>query len=216
MKTTFRAMLAASALTFLTLPTMAQARPSTDEAGTLQSAQSSALWNDANRSVLKTALADRERHGLDHIMFLPDDADQRSHTVVEKAYTQAALAYAQALAQGAVDPASLHDVYTISRPTADLGEALSNALRDGVLEQWLGGLAPSDDEYRKLSDAYLAANRDTAKQVPTIALTKSIHVGDTNPQVPEIANQLVDDGYLKRWPRLSEQARGLDKWIAAG
>ena len=198
MKTTLRAMLAASALTFLTLPTMAQARLSTDKAGTPQSAQSSAPWNDANRSILKRVLADRERHGLDHIMFLPDDADQGSDTVVEKAYTQAALAYAQALAQGVVDPASLHDVYTISRPTADLGEALSNALRDGVLEQWLGGLAPSDDEYQKLSDAYLAANRDTATQVPTIALTKSIHVGDTNPQVPEIANQLVDDGYLTK------------------
>lgn len=106
MKTTFRAMIAASALTFLILPTMAQAGLSTDEAGAPQTVQSSAPWNDANRGVLKTALADRERHGLDHLMFLPDDADQGSDTVVEKAYTQAALAYAQALAQGVVDPAS--------------------------------------------------------------------------------------------------------------
>ena len=97
MKTTPRAMLAASALTFLILPTMAQARLGTDKAGTPQSAQSSAPWNDANRSILKRVLADREHHGLDHIMFLPEDADRGSDTVVEKAYTQAALAYAQAL-----------------------------------------------------------------------------------------------------------------------
>ena len=36
---------------------------------------------------------------------------------------------------------------------------------------------------------------------------------DVKPK-PHDADSAATD--LKRWPRLSEQARGLDKWIAAG
>jgi len=104
--------------------------------------------------------------------------------------------YARALAQGSTDPSTLHEVYTIARPTADLRRQLTNALRNETLGPWLDGLPPNDDEYRQLSIAYLAANGTTETQAPKMTLTESIHVGDTNPGIAAIVQQLTADGYL--------------------
>ena len=196
MRITLRTMLAATALACLTSPTMALSTSDGAQDSVAQPTQSGALWTNANRDTLKRKLADRARHGLDRITFLPADADQGSKARAENIYNQAALDYARALAVGAVDPSALHGVYTVTRPTVELAEPLRNALRDGRLAEWLDGLAPGDNEYKLLSEAYLTASRDTAERVSTIAPGESIHVGDVTPRVPMIARQLVNDGYL--------------------
>ncbi len=61
----------------------------------------------------KHALARRDRHGLDHMIFLPADADRGTEHSIERNYNEAALDYARALAQGVADPSALHEVYTI-------------------------------------------------------------------------------------------------------
>jgi len=193
-----RAMLAATALTCLTSPTLAQSTSDGPQDSAARSAQSDTLWTNANRDALRKELTERARHGLDHIAFLPTDVDQRSKAKMEQAYNQAALDYAQALAVGVVDPSSLHHVYTVARPVVELAEPLRTALRNGHLGQWLDGLPPGDNEYKLLSQAYLAASRDTAERIATIAPGKSIHVGDVSSRVPMIAGQLVDDGYLAK------------------
>ena len=68
------------------------------------------IWSAQARDVLRQALAGRARHGLDHVTFLPADADKGAPAMVDVAYTRAALAYADALAHGRVDPKSLHKV----------------------------------------------------------------------------------------------------------
>ncbi|WP_375270849.1 L,D-transpeptidase family protein [Sphingomonas sp.] len=157
-------------------------------------------WSDANRATFRSVLAQRDRHGLDRVAFLSPVADSGDAASVTKAYNKAALDYAAALAHGLSDPSSLHEVYTVARPTSDPETELATALRDGTLEQWLNGLAPDDAEYRSLSDAYRAAVRATATGAPTIPVTKSIHAGDTDPRVAAIARQLADDGYLAQVP----------------
>lgn len=195
-KLTFCVLLTSIALTapvFSTSASGATTRP-------VPPSQWHSLWTGSNRAALKQALADRARHGLDHVTFLAGDVDEQSEADAAKAYTEAAMAYAGALAQGMVDPSSLHDVYTISRPAPELDGALGDALRQNRLAPWLDGLAPAQPEYRLLSQAYLAASRSADAQKPAIVLTKSIHVGDINPRVPEIVDQLVDDGYLTARP----------------
>ncbi len=194
-KSTFRVTLAMIALVSPALPTMAQTSTSGVQTSSIPSSKAQSLWTDTNRAALKLALADRARHGLDHVTFLPRDIDNQSGTDADEAYQKAAMAYAHALSQGMVDPASLHDVYTIARP-ADQAAALDDALRQNRLAQWLESLAPADTEYRMLSQAYLQAQRNIDDPKPVIALADSIHVGDVNSRVPEIVDQLIDDGYL--------------------
>jgi hypothetical protein len=39
------------------------------------------------------------------------------------------------------------------RPRADLRAGLARAMQEGKLDEWLEGLAPNDDNYRRLSQA---------------------------------------------------------------
>jgi murein L,D-transpeptidase YcbB/YkuD len=197
---TFRILLATITLTSSALPVMAQALPGAAQTSPVLSSDWQTLWTEANRVALKQALADRARHGLDHVTFLPRNIDAQPTGDAARSYTKAAMTYAHALAQGMVDPSSLHDVYTIAQPTADQTERLGDALRRNRLAQWLDGLAPADPEYRSLSLAYLAASRNADNPKPVIPLANSIHMGDVNPRVPEIVDQLVEDGYLTARP----------------
>ena len=150
-KSTFCVTLATIALVSLALPTMAQTSPPGVQTSSIRSSEAQSLWTDTNRAALKQALADSTRHGLDHVTFLPRDLDHKAGADADEAYQKAAMAYAHALSQGMVDPASLHDVYTISRP-ADQTGTLDDALRQNRLAQWLESLAPTDPDtgcYRK-------------------------------------------------------------------
>lgn len=157
-------------------------------------------WSAADRRALETALEHRDRHGLDRLTFLADDAASLAPADRDAAYRRAALAYARALAGGAVDPSSLHEVYTVVRPVMDVPTGLAGAIRAHRLAAWLDGLAPRDAEYRQLSAAYLAAGERPAHDAPPIAVQASVHPGERDPSIPRITGQLIDDGYLAATP----------------
>lgn len=159
-------------------------------------------WDDASRSALLAALADRSRHGLDRVSFL-----EGGDGTTEAALSQAALRFAGALARGLVDPTSLHDPFTLSKASvvdADLKRALAAALAEGRITEWLAGLAPQDDEYMRLSRAYLDLRTQPQDDGSPALGGKLLKVGDSDPRVPAIAEQLAAGGYL---PAVEEALR---------
>ncbi len=151
-----------------------------------------AVWSAGNIETFDRVLADRARHGLDRIAFLADPAEDG-----DVARTKAALDYAGALAQGRVDPTSLHDVYTLPRPKLDLAAGLARALAKGDLAAWFEGLAPQDPEYKALSDAYLAFSAKATVATPVQAIPSGvIRIGNRDARVATIVEQLVESGYL--------------------
>jgi murein L,D-transpeptidase YcbB/YkuD len=171
------------------------------------------LWSPANVAALDTALADRARHGLDHVQFLPPAADGTSAPVRDVALTKAALGYAKALARGYADPAALHQVYTLPGPKVDIAAGLATALKDGSLASWLEGLPPQDAEYAQLSAAYLRFSRAASTDAPA-ELTNSglIRVGDRDARVPAIVGQLIENAYL---PPHETKEPAAAQWTAA-
>lgn len=155
-----------------------------------------AAWTAANVAAFDQILADRARQGLDRVEFLPAPADG-APPVDDAARTKAALDYAGALAQGRIDPASLHQVYTLPRPKVDLATGLSRALAKGDLVAWFDGLPPQDAEYKQLSDAYLAFSAKASTATPVQAIPSGvIRVGNRDARVATIVEQLAESGYL--------------------
>ena len=154
------------------------------------------VWTNAAAKALDTALQDRKQNGLDRVSFLPDVGSTASLAKEEVARTQAALRYASALAKGIVDPAKLHEVYTIPRPDPDLFGALASAIEQDRLAKWFASLPPQDGDYDKLSKAYLQYASDTGSGADRISDKGLIHVGDDDPRVPAIAKQLRQGEYL--------------------
>ena len=159
-----------------------------------------AVWSADAAQTLARALATRQRNGLDHIQF-GSAAKQGTAAQSDVARTRAALAYAAALAHGLVDPSTLHKVYTIPQPDPDLAAGLLAALQAGTVGAWLDGLAPQDSDYRALSTAYLGyLNGAPDKNAPAIPDTKPIKLGDHDPRIANITQQLVSNGYLPASP----------------
>lgn len=155
-----------------------------------------AVWSPAAAKALDDAVAQRARNGLDQVDF-GKDGEALGSAAADVARTRLALAYASALASGYVDPKTLHEVYTIPRPSPDLAAGLLQALRSDHVGAWFASLAPQTDEYRKLSQAYLQ-NRQEAQHNANdrqITLADTIHPGDHDPRVPLIAAQLRALGY---------------------
>lgn len=166
-------------------------------------------WSSANVVAFDQVLADRAKHGLDHIVFLAKPADGAATDAGDAARTKAALDYAAALAHGRVDPASLHKVYTLPRPKADLAAGLARALARNDLTAWFEGRAPQDAEYKQLSDAYLAFNAKASVATPAQDIPAGvIHVGDSDARVSPIVEQLVESGYLPASVDASATAAG--------
>lgn len=156
-----------------------------------------AVWDEASRAALDAALADRKRHGLDLVSFLDNAAQRRGAAEIEVAYTEAALRYADALAHGFVDPAMLHQIYTLPRADIDVAAGLAAALASGTLREWLAGLAPGDDEYVRLSQAYLDFRAERQDALHPRIGEGIIRLGDSDSRVPIIVDQLIDDEYLE-------------------
>jgi L,D-transpeptidase YcbB len=158
--------------------------------------QQAMTWNDGATKALQDALAKAPAHGLRADMFLkgpvPDDAAER-HRVL----TQAALAYASALARGYVDPKSLGHIYTIPRPDPNLRTGLARALESNNLGSWLDSLAPQTEEYRAISRAYLHF-RQRAAQSRAVAVPEGdvIRPGERDPRIPGIVAALQASEYL--------------------
>lgn len=156
-----------------------------------------ALWSPQSAQALTAAIGDRSRHGLDHVAFALDGTGDPGSADADVALSRVALAYAQALAVGRVDPATLHEVYSLPRPTIDIVAGLGRALATQTLAGWLDSLAPQDADYRALSEAYLRFSRAATTAMPAETLSGGIiRVGDRDARVAAIAGQLAESGYL--------------------
>ena len=154
------------------------------------------MWSDATAAQFDKALAARGQNGLDRVDFGKPGSDG-SPAGIEVARTRIALAYASALADGIVDPAGFHDVYTIPRPKADIATGLLQALNDGDVGKYLSGLAPQDQDYQRLADAYVRfAKMQPVQSQTAVADRGTIHAGDRDPRVVDIATGLASNGYL--------------------
>jgi murein L,D-transpeptidase YcbB/YkuD len=154
-------------------------------------------WSNKTVGQLRKAIAGRGAHGLDRMTF--DASAQPGGSGGDAALTKAALAYATALSQGATDPAKLFDVYTLPRPQVNLAQGLAAALQAGDVGTWLAGLAPQDENYARLSKAYLAMPK--WEQTPASAIPdtgEAVKPGTSDPRVPAIARQLVAFDYLDK------------------
>ena len=155
-----------------------------------------AAWSEKAAEELKRALAGRVRNGLDHIRFL-EDAGQQSDAARDVALTNAAITYGEALASGAANPRELYEVYTIPLAETDILAGLQKALDKGEVGAWLASLAPQDDEYRKLSEAYAKlAKAGSDKNWPQVPEGDLIRAGDHDPRIPMIARALEKSGYF--------------------
>ena len=154
-------------------------------------------WNVTTAAALVETIGGATRHGLDPEAFLAPAARSDAPAAREAGLTLAALSYADALARGKVDPNRLHEGYAVPRPEPDLVPGLNRALADNGVGEWIEALAPQDDEYRRLSEAYAAATREAAgARVPPVPEGDPIRPGGADPRVPAIAAALRARGYL--------------------
>lgn len=152
-------------------------------------------WNDVSARELAEAIRARAAHGLDRKQFGVGSGG----TLDDAKLNEQALAYAAALARGASDPGKLFKVYSVPRPAPDLRSGLANALKNGKVGEWLEGLAPQDDAYRKLSQAYLALRKHGEAAPAAIPqVDQPLRPGVTDRRIPAIANQLVAFDYLDK------------------
>src|SRR4051812_27789512 len=166
------------------------------------------VWTPELVRDLTAAFGDATRHGLQGAAFVREVKQGSTPAEREAALTLNALDYADALAHGAVDPRKVFDPYTLAGNKADVAAGLADAVGKGQVRAWLAGLAPQDEEYRALSDAY--ARYAQAAKGPTrqpIAPGGSIHPGDRDPRVPAIRAALQAEGYLQAAPQPQEQAQ---------
>lgn len=157
----------------------------------------SAAWTDDQAFALNLALDSAIRHGLDAEAFRPPKGGWGDPATREAGLTLAALAYAEALSRGIVDPATLHDIYTLERNTIDVVGGLDRALARGEVGAWLESLPPRDQEYQALSLAYMRAREEmqspASLPVPGGA---SVGLGDYDARAPRVAQKLAERGFL--------------------
>lgn len=152
-------------------------------------------WKAASVRQLREAIDRRAVHALDHIAFTvegePDSAEGQA------ALTNSALRYAAAVARGASDPTKLYAIYTVPQSKLDLQRGLAEAMTKGDVGNWIDSLAPQSDNYRKLSQAYLALrNKGDASPATIPAAPKPLKPGASDSRIPAIAQQLVASDYL--------------------
>ncbi len=155
------------------------------------------VWDTALAADLLAALDDSERHALSKATFLKL-SPSAPPVDKEAALTQAALRYASALARGSTDPAKLFPVYTLPRPKPDLAGGLTRAIAGETVAEWFASLAPQSAEYRALSDAYVHYLKLAAREGKGgISGGIAIEPGMRDPRVPELAEALRGNGYLR-------------------
>ncbi len=112
-------------------------------------------WSDEKAEQLLGALRNSVRHGFEPATLTGPIDQARGPVDREVALSRAAMVYAEALAHGRTDPSRLFEVYTLPRNQVDVPAGLAEAVTRGNAPEWMDGLAPQDEEYRALSDAYV-------------------------------------------------------------
>ena len=83
------------------------------------------------------------------------------------------------------------------RPNPDLAAGLNGALEAENVAEWIEDLAPQDEEYRRLAEAYAEATRQAAgEQAAAIPDGPAIRPGRPDRRLPAIAAALRSSGYL--------------------
>src|SRR5438309_8493989 len=155
------------------------------------------VWDDAHAKDLTAAFAEAGRHGLQGQAFIKEVKQGTTPAAREAALTQNALDYAQALANGVANPKKVFDPYTVPGNDVDVAGGLAQAVQKGNVREWLASLAPQDDEYKALSEAYVryaAASKGPQRQ--PIQPGDKIAPGDKDARVPQIVAALRSGGYL--------------------
>jgi L,D-transpeptidase YcbB len=174
------------------------------------------VWDKDKARELVAALREAHAHALDEAAFLQPIADARSPAAREAAMSRAAFDFGEALARGRTDPERLHDVYELPRPEVDTAGGLAQAAENGGVRAWLLGLAPQDEEYRALSEAYLDYRRRTAHgEERRVEEGRTLRQGERDPRIPQIVEALRADGYLPAAPEQAEAANGANGAAAA-
>ncbi len=159
-----------------------------------------AVWTKDLATDLHAALADAPRNALKGESFL-DETKSRTPAEHDAAMTKAALDYAHALAFGVVDPKKVFDPFTVPRPKFDLAAGLQQAVAQGHVSAWLASLAPSDPEYKALSDAFLRYRQASVGAQPQpIPNGDKISPGDRDPRMPAVVAALRRNGYAPTQP----------------
>lgn len=158
-------------------------------------------WTEDNAKILVDAIGGAPRHALRADDFLAKVRRSEAPAAREAALTLAALDYAGALARGRIDPRELGRVYTLGRPDPDLAFGLHRALEHGDVGAWLAALAPQDEEYRRLSEAFLAAMRAARdRRFTQVPSGPELRPGRPDRRLPAIAEALRAGGYWEPPP----------------
>ena len=154
-------------------------------------------WNEGTARGLVEAIRQAPRHALDPSAFLGEASRSDAPAAREAGLSLAALTYAEALSRGRVDPERLRSDYGIPRPSLNLAAGLNQALEQDNVGSWLDGLAPRDEEYRLLSEAYVTAVRQAQGERRTpLEAGAAIRPGGADRRIPAIAATLRGRGYL--------------------
>jgi murein L,D-transpeptidase YcbB/YkuD len=154
-------------------------------------------WSAESGKGLMEILQGAQRHGLDPTPFVRLIQAAEGRGARDAELTLAALRYAEALSAGVVDPKSVHDIYTLDRPKLEVAAGLEQALNANRLGDWLDGLAPQDDEYKALSQAYLAyQDRAQAAAANPAPAGATVRPGAADPRLNLVAARMAEEGYL--------------------
>ncbi len=156
-----------------------------------------AAWNEDQARELTEALREAPRHGLEAVNFLKQTDAADDPVAREATLSLGAISYADALANGAVDPAKVSELYTIPANRLDVATGLNKAVDGGDVGTWLAELAPRDEEYKALSDAFVRYSQAAKGQKANVPAGDAIEPGDDDPRVTQIAAALQANGYLE-------------------
>jgi murein L,D-transpeptidase YcbB/YkuD len=203
------------ALCTVSVPACHQGGTSTNQPGSAAS-DAQLAWTRKTEKQLREAIEQAPANGLKPDLFLkgelPRDDAQRYAVL-----TQAALRYAEALAQGYTDPVKLNGIYVIPRARTDVRAGLTQALQNGNVGEWLASLPPQTAEYRALSQAHLhyvkLAGQVSFQPVPD---GKPIRPGSHDPRLAAVAAGLRTYGYLPAPPANAPQPRRYSGPLLAG
>lgn len=155
------------------------------------------VWTEERAEALVAALMEAPRHGLSDARFRKEAAAAPSPAEREAALTFAAITYADALANGLADPKEVSSLYSVPRPKGDVVAGLAKAIEGEQMQPWIAGLAPQDEEYKALSEAFLRYSR-LAKQSGTrpVPAGPTLKPGARDARVPAIAAALQAHGLM--------------------
>jgi L,D-transpeptidase YcbB len=152
-----------------------------------------AIWTRERRSDLAAALAEAPSHGLDPGAYAIPDADPAG---TELLLTDEFLRYASVLARGTITMSDVYRDWLLPQPAFDPDLVLERAMAHGVAVT-LAGLAPQDDDYKRLRQAYLRY-RDFGQHAGwrPIAFKLPLKLGDRGPGVMALRQRLAAEGFM--------------------